>query len=459
MVDPQEEAERAERAALAAAEADEAAPVSPRATRDYHPPTLLAPPPSNGLPEEPRELRSVWIEPEVTVVKSRSRLSDYAPAVARARRAARARQEAPGQFHPGQSEAPWSTNSRSEPPSSAGTRGARFALIAGVLLTVAVLVLALMPKKGVIVISATGPANAAIASANVLVDGRMVCSSVPCRVESSHGSHLVRIQAPGYEQTADQAVAVRANEDALIQVNLATQNSAGIEVRTPASGLRILLDGSDRGPAPLVLRGLSPGPHRLRLEGNPAYAPYERQLQLESEQMMLLEPQLVPQKAIIHLSGGVASLGARVEIVGGGTQRDIRELPASVEVSPTETYRVRAIRAGYRDYETEVSFADGAREKSVVVDLAWDVAGAKTEGATANNALAVSGGTAEGILGANSIPISNVLIDGRPVGKTPVQIPVSPGIHSVVFVHPTMGRKSVRVGVNSGKTAVAAVRF
>jgi serine/threonine-protein kinase len=452
MEDPQKETDRAEQDALQEG-ADDA---SLRATRDYHPPTLLVPPPSSALPEEPGALRSVWIEPEVTVVTSKSRLSDYAPAVARARRAHAARNQERGV---GESDAPWSTNSRTEPPLPVGaTRAARLAALAGIVLAALAVLISLLPKKGNIVVSATGPANAPVASANVLVDGRLVCASVPCRVESlRRGSHLVRIQAPGYEQTADQAVAVQTNEDALIHVTLAAENNAGIDVRVAATGLRVLLDGSDRGPAPLVLRGLSPGPHRLRVEGSPIYAPFERKLELESGQTLLVEPQLVAEKAVIHLSGGATALGARVEVIGAGLQRDIRELPATVEVAPSGTYRVRATRAGYRDYESEVSFADGAREKTVLIDLAWD-AGGKGDNATLN-ALAPAAASGEGILGANSNPISNVLIDGRPVGKTPVQIQIASGTHSVVFVHPSLGRKSVRIGVSPGKSAVAAVRF
>ncbi|HWA74329.1 MAG TPA: PEGA domain-containing protein [Polyangiaceae bacterium] len=451
MEDPQNQADRAEEDAPQEGAED----ASLRATRDYHPPTLLVPPPSSALPEEPRALRSVWIEPEVTVVTSKSRLSDYAPAVARARRAHAARSQERGV---GESDAPWSTNSRSESPPAGTTRGARLAALAGIVLAAVAILVSLLPKKGNIVVSATGPGNAPIASANVLVDGRLVCANVPCRVESlRRGSHLVRIQAPGYEQTADQAVAVQTNEDALIHVNLAAQNNAGIDVRVAATGLRVLIDGSDRGPAPLVVRGLPPGPHRLRIEGNSAYAPFERKLELESGQTLLVEPQLVAEKAVIHLSGGPTALGARVEVLGAGVQRDIRELPATVEVSPSASYRVRAIRAGYRDYESEVSFADGSREKSLLIDLAWD-AGGKSDSATLN-ALAPAAPGGEGVLGANSIPISNVLIDGRPVGKTPVQLPVASGTHSVVFVHPSLGRKSVRIGVSPGKTAVAAVRF
>jgi serine/threonine-protein kinase len=69
----------------------------------------------------------------------------------------------------------------------------------------------------------------------------------------------------------------------------------------------------------------------------------------------------------------------------------------------------------------------------------------------------VAAGT--GTLNINSIPISNVLVDGRPVGPTPRSMPVAAGKHQVTFVHPTKGRKSISVNVVAGKTALAATKF
>jgi serine/threonine-protein kinase len=438
-------------------------PLPPRATRDYHPPTFLVPPPGSASPEEPMALRSVWIEPEVTEVKQRSALSEYAPAVDRARRAAAARNAVRAESRSGQSDAPWSTNPIGEAPhpTRGNLRTPLLAFVASVVATVALLFV-LVPKSGRMLVTAAGPGNASIAIVEVLVDGRRVCSSVPCRVEGlSRGSHLVRVQARGYVPTADQAVAVHAGEDAVVHLSLAPRNSGRIDVRADAAhALRVTLDGIDRGVAPLVLGELSAGTHALRLAGNLRYAPFEQQIALEAEQSVVVEPKLVPLKAVINVTAGRASLGARVEITGGGARHEIREFPARVEVSPDATYALRAHRIGYLDYQTEVSFADGALQKDVVIDLAWDVAsGMKPEALPASSldAPATSGGS--GMLAANSIPISNVFVDGQAMGATPVRTPLSPGQHSVVFVHPSLGKKSVSVNVSPGKPAVAAVRF
>ena len=64
-----------------------------------------------------------------------------------------------------------------------------------------------------------------------------------------------------------------------------------------------------------------------------------------------------------------------------------------------------------------------------------------------------------GSLAINSIPTAAVLVDGRPVGKTPLRIQVPAGRHTVTFIHPKFGRKVVTATVQPGRTAVAAVRF
>jgi hypothetical protein len=65
-----------------------------------------------------------------------------------------------------------------------------------------------------------------------------------------------------------------------------------------------------------------------------------------------------------------------------------------------------------------------------------------------------------GTININSLPSSKAILDGRPVGNTPVMgLPVDAGPHTVTFVHPKYGKASVSVRVSPGQTAVAAHRF
>jgi serine/threonine-protein kinase len=52
-----------------------------------------------------------------------------------------------------------------------------------------------------------------------------------------------------------------------------------------------------------------------------------------------------------------------------------------------------------------------------------------------------------------------VVVDGRPLGLTPQRVRVAPGPHSVLFVHPELGRASRSVNVASGGNHTVAVQL
>ena len=64
-----------------------------------------------------------------------------------------------------------------------------------------------------------------------------------------------------------------------------------------------------------------------------------------------------------------------------------------------------------------------------------------------------------GSIAINSIPKSRVFVDGDYVGTTPCRANAASGLHTVVFEHPTYGRKSQSVLVKAHAVSVAAVRF
>lgn len=71
-----------------------------------------------------------------------------------------------------------------------------------------------------------------------------------------------------------------------------------------------------------------------------------------------------------------------------------------------------------------------------------------------------SNGDAEaGSIDIESTPPSNVVLDGRPLGKSPRVVRVSAGPHTVVFLHPLYGRRSLSVNVRSGAMTGASAEF
>jgi hypothetical protein len=59
-----------------------------------------------------------------------------------------------------------------------------------------------------------------------------------------------------------------------------------------------------------------------------------------------------------------------------------------------------------------------------------------------------------GYLHVNSMPWSEVLVDGRRVGNTPIRMTLSPGAHQVTLVSTSTGvRRTQRVQIRSGETS------
>jgi hypothetical protein len=64
-----------------------------------------------------------------------------------------------------------------------------------------------------------------------------------------------------------------------------------------------------------------------------------------------------------------------------------------------------------------------------------------------------------GSLNVTSNPPANVVLDGRPLGKSPRIVKVPAGLHTVVFIHPLYGRQSLTVNVGAGATTGASADF
>jgi serine/threonine-protein kinase len=374
---------------------------------------------------------------------------------------------------------------RSEPPWAAtvgpktgsprvALRYAALAFAASALVTV-LLLRSLIPGKGSVMITAVGVAGLPVENAQALIDGAPACAPVPCRVSKlREGRHVLTIKAHGYRPTEPKPFNIESGNDSLVLVSLTPENTSGLHVRAPGRGLRVFLDGEDRGEAPLTIGGLSPTEHTIRVAGSPLYAPFEQKITLKPNSTATFVPELVALQSFITITPGAGARSASVEVLGGPQRKAVVELPARVEVPPLGTYRVRARRPGYRDYEAEVRFDDGKAEKQVHIDLlpagappAPTPALAKTpsnaalpvvlEETPAQSSAAAT--TGSGTLNLSSVPASNVIVDGRPIGPTPQRLTLAAGSHSVMFVHPVRGRKAMTIKVEPGKSAAASAKF
>lgn len=123
--------------------------------------------------------------------------------------------------------------------------------------------------------------------------------------------------------------------------------------------------------------------------------------------------------------------------------------------------------AGHDELRREIDGQTCAMVKS------WGSPSAQTASAAAPPAGAASPATAASpahgaaatggdgcTLNMNAIPTSEVRLDGRPLGWTPrLAVPVTCGSHSVTFIHPEKGRKTIAVTAAPGRVATVAVKF
>lgn len=373
------------------------------------------------------------------------------------------------------------------------TGPSKFAWIAGIVLVLGVALFAimlLMPKPGSIVVAVTGPGNRALDAVQVFVDGKKQCDTSPCVVNGvKTGPHYVKVSAAGFSPSA-QAVKVSSGDELVLNLQLgAGGEGTGIKVSAEGSGLKLWVDDKEIGPLPQEVKDLTPGDHKIRVAGNDRFAPYEETVNVAADQIKSIGPlELKVVRGLAMIEPGENADGAKVLLVNGAEKRQIPKLPYRVEISTDKGYQLVASKKGFPTATIPVTFEPGKDQKRFVIDLRADsseaaeepsrssppVAHAAPRGGRAPAAPApaapaapapakpaaapVAAGT--GTLNINSIPQSNVLLDGRPLGKTPrAGISAAAGSHRVTFIHPEHGRKEITVNVGAGKTATAAVRF
>jgi len=341
-------------------------------------------------------------------------------------------------------------------------------------------------KPGSLVVSVAGPGNKPVDGVEIFVDTKKQdqCSGSTCRVpELKPGTHLLKVSAAGYPPTADIAVRVPAGEEAVQNVELAhPSQGTGLKVTAEGRGLKLIVDDKEIGPLPQEIRDMTPGDHKVRIDGGDRYEPFEKLITVEPDRVTELEPKLKVKKGLATLKAGMNADGAKVMLVTGDERRPIPRLPLAVELESNKAYSIVAEKRGYARYEKRIDFDDGQAEKTFVIDLtsgssAPDVGSISApERTTPRSAPAFTAPAApapaapapaapKAAAGANasltfaSTPPSNVIFDGRPLGKTPKSATVPPGAHTVVFVHPEFGRKAKTVNVNPGQKATLQVKF
>jgi serine/threonine-protein kinase len=288
----------------------------------------------------------------------------------------------------------------------------------------------------------------------------------------------VRAAAKGYEETAEQAIAVESGEHAVQTIALSPVG-AGTSIRVSAlgSGLKLYVDGQEIGELPQTAKGIEPGEHTLRVAGSDRYEPWEERVSIQEGETKNIGPlRLRVLKGLATFKPGAGADAARVLLDG----RLVPELPATIEVPAGKQLTLVATKPGYSAYRRTISFNDGVAEKTFEITMAENGDGENApEDVGPSRPLAASPGRhpathpakaapppeqaapkGKATLNLNSIPVSNVILNGKPLGPTPkIGVQVPPGPQTVVFVHPDLGRKVMSGTVAAGETKTFMARL
>jgi hypothetical protein len=206
------------------------------------------------------------------------------------------------------------------------------------------------------------------------------------------------------------------------------------------SGVRVFVDGAIQCEgSPCKIADLSTGTHFISVDAPGFSQTAARAISIEKGAEAALHVDLVPQQGAPVAAPATAPTQTESKT---STPDDFKVLDTKKADKTEPAQKIeRSARADKAD-RTDAKKADPSEAKK------------------ADKEPAAAAPAGDATLNINSIPVASVVLDGRPMGSTPlVGVHVAPGAHSVVFIHPEKGRKASGTTVKAGGTATVAVRF
>ena len=199
-------------------------------------------------------------------------------------------------------------------------------------------VVLLVPRRGQLRIDAAVEGGGRLERAEVYVDGRKECDTVPCTVTNlAPGPKTIKLIAPDGAAPELVIETVERGEEKAVVIPVRAGRGAGgtrLVVASGQPGLKVTVDGVDRGPAPVNLQGIAPGPHRLRFDAGPRFEPLERTVEVPAGQTGIAAVNL---KVLGVEPPSTFSPGARVILAGSTPQQ--RQAPAGALADGADSIR------------------------------------------------------------------------------------------------------------------------
>lgn len=265
------------------------------------------------------------------------------------------------------------------------------------------------------------------AGADVVVAGELR-GQAPLTLDLAGGAHPVELRSAAGTRALTLTVTPGATVVHHVELSAPAPETGILRVSTEPEGLTVTVDGEPRGPSPVELGGLPPGIREIQVAiGGTTLRRMVPVAAGAASAVVIVAPTPAPAGPASPVparpsSGWVSvAAGFPVEVAVGG--RALAMSGGRLELA-----------AGRHALDI-ASAALGFRVRRTVVVQPGETATVRIE--TPTVALSV-----------NALPWADVLIDGQPVGQTPLaNVPVPIGTREVVFRHPTYGERTQRVTV------------
>lgn len=261
----------------------------------------------------------------------------------------------------------------------------------------------------------------------VFIDG-VNRGMTPARLSVTAGAHILELRGRGTPRVIPLQVAAGAQISQYLEF-ADTPTTGLLTVQSQPPGAKVIVDGTERGVAPLTIGELSPGEHEVLLQTEAATA-----------------------RHVVNIQAGVtASLVAPLGAAAASG-------PVSGWVSVKAPFTIEIYEAGrlLGTTDTDRIMIAAGRHDLELVNEALAYRTSRTVQVAAGKVASIAVDLPHGMVNLNAMPWAEVWIDGRRVGETPIgNLGVSIGPHEVVFRHPQLGEKRHAISV----TLAAPVRL
>jgi hypothetical protein len=264
------------------------------------------------------------------------------------------------------------------------------------------------------------------AGVQVFVDG-VERGVTPARLTVPPGSHILELRGRGIPRVIPLTVSAGGEVSQYLEFAEAPVTGQ-LAVQSDPPGARVIVDGTERGVAPLTVPDLAPGNHDVVLQSDAGSAKH----------------------TVIVQAGAIASLVAPMAAAApAGPVSGWLSVKSPFSVEIHESGRI----VGTTDAD-RVMLAAGKHELEFVnANLGLRIT--RTVQVVPGKVLAMTLDLPRGVVHFNATPWAEVWIDGERAGETPLgNVSLTVGPHEVVFRHPQFGEKRHAISV----TAAAPVR-